>query len=91
MNKRIQCAVLACFALWLGGCATAEVPVSATVCSDPRPQVCTREYVPVCATRHDASCGGSSCDALEKATYANACGACADPRVIFHLPNACPE
>jgi hypothetical protein len=38
--------------LMLGACATSEVakpllPAGATVCEDPRPQVCTMDYRPV--------------------------------------------
>ena len=68
----------------LAGCAALEggtLPPGAVACSDPRPQVCTMDYTPVCAMR----------DSGEAATYANACGACADQRVIYHLPGACAE
>ncbi len=68
----------------LAGCAALEgetLPPGAVVCSDPRPQVCTMDYTPVCAAR----------DSGETATYANACGACSDQRVIYHLPGSCEE
>ena len=49
-------------------------------CTEPRPQICTREYVPVCGVRSDGS----------TSTYGNGCGACGDERVIGHRPGECP-
>lgn len=67
----------------LSACATGETPITTdeggTICSDPRPQLCTMQYDPVCATLADGS----------TATYANACGACSDAEVVSHLPGAC--
>ncbi|MDH3761710.1 MAG: hypothetical protein OEU50_12065 [Gammaproteobacteria bacterium] len=70
--------------LLLSACATqnaAQAPANAVHCSDPRPQICTMDYTPVCATR----------DSSETATYANACGACSDSRVMYHVAGACSE
>ena len=50
-----------------------------TICEDPRPQICTREYNPVCATYKDAS----------KKTGATGCSACSDPEVIGYIMGAC--
>ena len=50
-----------------------------TVCSEPRPQICTREYNPVCATYK----GG------HKKTGATGCTACSDPEVIGYTMGAC--
>lgn len=50
------------------------------------------DYRPVCATRDSGTrCVTSPCDSTETATYANGCGACADPAVIAWVPDACPE
>ena len=72
-------------ALALGACATtgADAPpaANATVCEDPRPQICTMDYRPVCGTRKDGSVK----------TYSNGCGACADANVVSWIENACPE
>ncbi len=54
---------------------------AATICEDPRPQLCTMDYRPVCATLGDASVK----------TYANGCGACADVNVTSWVEDACPE
>ena len=50
-----------------------------TLCTEPRPEVCTMDYNPVCATRADGS----------TATYPNGCGACADAAVVSHRPGTC--
>ena len=68
--------------LMLAGCAgnpPSQDP-AATQCTDPRPEVCTMEYLPVCARLADGS----------QATYASACSACADPAVVSHVPEQCP-
>ncbi len=72
--------------LMLGACATSSpdkpmVPAGATVCEDPRPQVCTMDYRPVCGTHQDGSVK----------TYSNGCGACSNPEVTFWIEGACPE
>lgn len=48
-------------------------------CTDPRPEMCTQQYVPVCAR---LSGGGSK-------TYSNACSACTDPSVEGSVPGRC--
>lgn len=62
------------------GVATPDPSASEGVaCVDPRPQVCTMEYNPVCAelgngnTKH----------------YSSPCNACADDAVKSYLPDAC--
>ena len=72
--------------LTLGGCATAGPekpmpPAGATICEDPRPEVCTMDYRPVCGTRQDGSVK----------TYSNGCGACSNPEVVYWVEGACPE
>lgn len=54
---------------------------SATVCEDPRPQACTMDYTPVCATLQAGSIK----------TYSNGCSACADANVNSWVADACPE
>ncbi len=79
----------------LSACATqktAPLPANAVHCRDPRPQICTMDYTPVCATRDSGKrCLTTACDSTETATYANACGACADALVRYHLAGACRE
>jgi len=52
-----------------------------TVCEDPRPQVCTMDYRPVCGSLGDASVK----------TYANGCGACGDANVVSWVEGECPK
>lgn len=58
--------------------ATAPVP-RLTRCEDPRPELCTADYNPVC---------GLLADGTYK-TYSNGCSACADAAVSGHRPGAC--
>jgi hypothetical protein len=48
-------------------------------CVDPRPQVCTMEYNPVCAVVSDGS----------SKQYSSPCNACADDAAKSYLPGAC--
>ena len=50
-----------------------------TACTDPRSQVCTAQYDPVCGYL-----GGDN-----PKTFSNACMACADAGVSGHRPGAC--
>ncbi len=76
--------------LVLAGCSTpASQPAPAvplapgpvTSCTDPRPQVCTMEYAPVCAS---LAVGGFR-------TYASGCNACADEAVSGYQQGPCSE
>ena len=49
-------------------------------CGEKRPEICTMEYVPVCAELDDGS----------RKTYSNACSACSDIEVVRYQVNACP-
>ncbi len=61
-----------------------------TDCTEPRPQMCTREYQPVCGLRDTGiRCVTEPCPSIENKTYGNACDACADPDVISYSPGAC--
>jgi hypothetical protein len=61
-------------------------------CVEPRPEACTREYLPVCA-EHDTGirCVTTPCDSTEWVTRANGCTACSDPKVLRYRPGACSE
>ena len=60
--------------------ATDPAAAAGTECADPRPQVCTMEYNPTCAT---LVAGGIK-------EYASGCNACADDAVASYVPGACP-
>jgi len=78
---RSACAVAAL--VFLAGCATTKQPPASLVtqCAEPRPQVCTMEYAPACAT---LIAGGSK-------EYASSCNACADDTVAGYTAGPCPE
>lgn len=61
-----------------------------TECEAPRPELCTEQYAPVCATRDSGvRCFTTPCPATEKISYSNACSACADARVFYHKLGEC--
>jgi hypothetical protein len=49
------------------------------ICEEPRPQICTNEYDPVCATLQDD----------DVKTYATGCTSCSDPKVQGYKKGAC--
>ncbi len=50
-----------------------------TRCPEPRPQICTREYRPVCAQQSDGTIK----------SYATGCTACTDPDVTAYREGVC--
>lgn len=54
-------------------------PAGQVTCTIPRPQVCTKEFRPVCGMRADGT----------RRTYGNGCDACADANVVSHVPGPC--
>ena len=77
--------VLLTWPLLLGGCAATTADTQSLVklqgCEEPRPQVCTMDYRPVCAS---LSGGGWK-------TFSNGCSACADSSVEGWSDGACAE
>jgi hypothetical protein len=69
--------------LSLSACNGAAIPDTSSsegvACVDPRPQVCTMEYNPVCAVLGDGS----------TKQYSSPCNACADDAAKSYLPGAC--
>ena len=49
------------------------------ICSEPRPEMCTQQYDPVCG---QFSQGGNQ-------TYSNWCSACSDKAVESYVPGEC--
>ncbi len=61
-------------------------------CPEQRPEICTREYRPVCATRDTGvRCVTTPCPSTEQRTYSNGCSACADEKVISYRLDACGD
>lgn len=82
-------ALLSLYTLLLAACsplddttldASSEIKiVTAIVCTDPRPEICTMEYRPVCAS------GLSG----EPTTFSSACSACSDQKVLHYKIGEC--
>ena len=63
-----------------------------TKCNNPRPEICTREFRPVCAkVDTGVRCVTTPCPSSENKTYSNTCTACTDPKVYGFWKNACAE
>ena len=69
--------------------ATEPSPLSVQ-CQSPRPQICTMDYTPVCATRDNGvRCVTTPCASTETAIYSNGCSACSDPSVYSYQMGEC--
>jgi hypothetical protein len=69
----------------------APAPIVDTACPATRPEMCTMEYNPVCATRDTGiRCITAPCPSSERKTYSTACTACADHQVSGWTKGACP-
>ncbi len=93
LRRLILAAALVC----LAACSTPGQPGGGAdkeqgfvSCQAPRPEICTREYQPVCG-HVDTSirCITTPCDSAKHHTYGNACSACADPAVIGYEFGSC--
>ena len=71
--------------LLLASCAASgdqEVADQAiTQCLDPRPQICTLDYRPVCAILADG----------RREEFSNGCSACSNPEVSGWVADICPN
>jgi len=57
-------------------------------CTEPRPEACTMEYMPVCGWySQDIQCIRYPC----ADTYGNKCAACADGKVAYYTDGECPK
>ena len=78
-----------CLALLLVGCSASSADPAGSrsadfvVCEPPRPEICTQEYVPVCAERRNSE------GAVERVTRSNRCRACSEAEVTGFDPGAC--
>lgn len=66
-----------------GSTAAEEIKIEADgliICPEPRPQICTMNYLPVCAQLQDGS----------NKVYSNGCSSCSDPNVVGYRDGECP-
>jgi hypothetical protein len=61
--------------------ACASVPEETVLCAEPRPQVCTMEFLPTCAVL----------SARGRKEFASPCVACSDPATMGYVTGPCPE
>lgn len=79
------------------GCAGGDeaIPSEArapVVCGEPRPEICTQDYRPVCAQRDNGvRCVTTPCDSTDSKTFSNGCTACSDRLVFTYVDGACVE
>ncbi|AKH69239.1 hypothetical protein IMCC21906_01561 [Spongiibacter sp. IMCC21906] len=65
-------------------------PKGFTSCETPRPEMCTREYRPVCGhVDTGIRCVKAPCPSERHKTYGNDCSACADKKVIGFEQGTC--
>ncbi len=99
LQARSQITILATFVvcLFAVGCKHSSADASSKLeldskCEDPRPELCTMDYQPVCALRDTGvRCVTTPCLSAEWKTYSNACSACSDPDVMGHKQGECPD
>jgi hypothetical protein len=69
-----------------------EEASSYIACEDPRPEICTRDFRPVCAERDTGiRCVTTPCPSSEWVLSPNACSACSESEVLGYRPGACAE
>lgn len=73
------------------GCDEAEPSRDGYVaCTEPRPEMCTMQYDPVCAEVDTGiRCITEPCPSTEWKTYGNGCSACGDADVLGYVPGEC--
>ena len=71
--------------------APAQAKNEPVMCKEPRLEVCTMIYQPVCATRDTGvRCIRAPCPSEEQVTKSSSCNACSDPKVISYVQGECP-
>lgn len=67
-------------AVLLSACNAAKKEPKVDIkCTEPRPEICTMDYQPVCGVQADGS----------YKIYSNGCSACSDPKVIGYNKGEC--
>lgn len=66
-----------------------ETPKTVVCSPEQREQICTKEYVPVCALV-EVQCITTPCEPVEQ-TFGNSCSACSEQNVISYQQGACEQ
>src|SRR5687768_10678856 len=76
-----------------GGASAGGGRLAFTNCdADHRPEMCTREYRPVCGeVDTGVRCIKAPCPSSQQRTFGNACSACADAKTIGYWPVSCEQ
>lgn len=61
--------------------ACTAVPEDTTACAEPRPMVCTMQFLPTCAVLSSG----------ERKEFSSPCTACSDAQVSSYVTGPCPE
>ena len=80
MKKLLPIILISFLIICFTSCDTnSDKEILDTMCSEPRQEVCTREYDPVCGYKSDG----------ESKTYSNGCSACAEKEIIGYNNGEC--
>ncbi|MGD8934395.1 MAG: hypothetical protein PVF35_06430 [Gammaproteobacteria bacterium] len=81
MTNNFKLIVIGLYLAPITGCThqPAINPEDMTLCSNPRPEICTMEYEPACGYSDNG----------ESRNFASACTACSDITVVGYLPGEC--
>jgi hypothetical protein len=69
----------------------AETRSEPVMCGNPRPEMCTMIYAPVCASRDTGvRCITAPCPSSAQVTRSSGCNACSDPKIVSYVKGECP-
>ncbi|MCK4837408.1 MAG: hypothetical protein KAS94_01320 [Desulfobulbaceae bacterium] len=81
MKQKIYLSTFFAVVVFLNACSSVtSQPRVDKMCTEPRPEICTMNYLPVCGVR----IGHTS------KTYSNGCSACSDSEVVGYNTGKCP-
>jgi hypothetical protein len=80
MKQHIFTSTLLSILFMVTACSSsAKQTIAENMCKEPRPEVCTADYVPVCGIHKDGT----------SKTYSNGCSACSHKEVVGYNADVC--